>query len=187
MVPMVSTAKELDLVRALVEKEKRLLGRKGQDAPKRIKLGAMLEVPSLLFELDEVMRRVDFISVGSNDLMQFLFAADRTNARVGSRFDVLAPAPLRALRTLVRSARRHRVPVTLCGEMAGRPLEAMALIGLGFRSLSMAAASIGPVKAMILSLDAGKLQRLLDGLLKEGADTIRADLKRFAEKSHVSI
>jgi phosphotransferase system enzyme I (PtsP) len=187
MVPMVSTAKELDLVRALVEKEKRLLGRKGQDAPKRIKLGAMLEVPSLLFELDEVMRRVDFISVGSNDLMQFLFAADRTNARVGSRFDVLAPAPLRALRTLVRSAKRHRVPVTLCGEMAGRPLEAMALIGLGFRSLSMAAASIGPVKAMILSLDAGKLQRLLDGLLKEGADTIRADLKRFAEKSHVSI
>lgn len=187
MVPMVSTAKELDLVRALVEKEKRLLGRKGQDAPKRIRLGAMLEVPSLLFELDEVMRRVDFISVGSNDLMQFMFAADRTNARVGSRFDVLAPAPLRALRTLVRAARKHRVALTLCGEMAGRPLEAMALVGLGFRSLSMAAASIGPVKAMILSLDAGKLQRLLDGLLKEGAETIRADLKRFADKSHVAI
>ncbi|MEW5964125.1 MAG: phosphoenolpyruvate--protein phosphotransferase [Pseudomonadota bacterium] len=187
MVPMVSTAKELDLVRALVEKEKRLLGRKGQDAPKRIRLGAMLEVPSLLFELDEVMRRVDFISVGSNDLMQFMFAADRTNARVGSRFDVLAPAPLRALRTLVRAAKKHRVALTLCGEMAGRPLEAMALVGLGFRSLSMAAASIGPVKAMILSLDAGKLQRLLDGLLKEGAETIRADLKRFADKSHVAI
>lgn len=187
MVPMVSTAKELDLVRELVEREKRLLGRKGQDAPTRIRIGAMLEVPSLLFELDEVMRRVDFVSVGSNDLMQFLFAADRTNARVGSRFDVLTPAPLRALKTLVRAARKHRVPLTLCGEMAGRPLEAMALVGLGFRSLSMAAASIGPVKAMILSLDAGKVQRLLDGQLKEGAENIRADLKRFAEKNHVSI
>ena len=187
MIPMISDAREIDQVRAVVEKEKRLMGRKGQKPPKRIKLGAMLEVPSLLFELDELLRRVDFVSVGSNDLMQFMFAADRTNARVASRYDVLAAAPLRALKTLVRAARKHRVPVTLCGEMAGRPLEAMALVALGFRSLSMAPASVGPVKAMILSLDTGKAQKLLDDLLKQGAPSIRADLRRFAERNHVSL
>ncbi|MET0409142.1 MAG: putative PEP-binding protein, partial [Hyphomicrobium sp.] len=124
---------------------------------------------------------------GSNDLMQFLFASDRTNARVASRFDVLAPAPLRALRTLVKSAESYGVPVTLCGEMAGSPLEAMTLIALGFRSLSMAPASIGPIKSMVLSLDAGKVTAFLDDLLKEGAKDVRMSLQQFAETEHVAI
>ena len=101
----------------------------------------------------------DFVSVGSNDLMQFLFAADRGNMRVSERFDALNPAALKALKLIADAANRHEVPLTLCGEMAGRPLEAMALIGLGFRSISMAPASVGPVKAMVLSLDAGNLAR----------------------------
>jgi phosphotransferase system enzyme I (PtsP) len=111
-------------------------------------------VPALLFDLDAFLSRVDFVSIGSNDLMQFMFAADRTNARVASRFDVLTAAPLRALRMLIKAAKKHKVPLTLCGEMAGSPLEAMSLIALGLRSLSMAPASIGPIKTMILSLDA---------------------------------
>jgi phosphotransferase system enzyme I (PtsP) len=127
------------------------------------------------------------VSIGSNDLMQFLFAADRTNARVASRFDVLTPSPLRALRTLIEAAKRHDVPVTLCGEMAGSPLEAMTLIGLGLRSLSMAPASIGPIKSMILSLNAKKTAACVETLLKEGAKDVRMSLQQFAEKEGVEL
>ena len=115
----------------------------------------MIEVPSLLYELDALLPRVDFVSVGSNDLLQYFFAADRNNPRVAARYDALSAAAARALATIVEAARRHDRPLSLCGEMAGRPLEAMALIGLGYRSISMAPASIGPVKSMVLSLDAG--------------------------------
>jgi phosphotransferase system enzyme I (PtsP) len=125
--------------------------------------------------------------VGSNDLLQFLFAADRTNARVASRYDALSVAPLRALKTLVKSARRHKVPLTVCGEMAGSTLEAMALIGLGVRTLSMAPASIGPAKTMILSLDAGRVTEFLDDLLKTSAGSVRQQLERFARSEKVEI
>ena len=110
-------------------------------------VGAMIEVPSILMELDALMERVDFVSVGSNDLLQFLFAADRSNPLVASRYDPLNVAALRALRRVVKAADTHEVPVTLCGEMAADPLGAMALIGLGFRSISMAPAAIGPALA----------------------------------------
>ncbi len=126
----------------------------------------MIEVPSLLYELDALAAAVDFISVGSNDLLQYLFAADRNNPRVAARYDALSAAPLRALAVIADAARRHGRPLSLCGEMAGRPLEAMALIGLGYRSISMAPASIGPVKSMVLSLDAGALERWLAAQLR---------------------
>ncbi len=187
MIPMVSAAFEMGAIRALVEKEKAFLTKHGHVLPSTILLGAMMEVPALLFELDAFLPRVDFVSVGSNDLLQFMFAADRTNARVASRFDVLSPAPLRALKTLVRAAKKYKVPVTVCGEMAGRPIEAMTLIGLGMRSVSMAPASIGPVKAMILSLNAQKITDLVDELLKDGSKDVRLQLQRFAEKEGVEI
>ena len=119
-------------------------------------MGAMIEVPALLWQLDDLLPEVDFISVGSNDLFQFLFAADRGNANVASRFDPLSLAGAAgAARDCANRASAMDVPLTLCGELAGRPIEAMALIGLGYRSISMSAASIGPVKAMVLELDAG--------------------------------
>ena len=147
----------------------------------------MIEVPSLLYELDALLPRVDFISVGSNDLMQYLFAADRNNTRVATRYDVLSAAPLRALAAIADAARRHNRPLRLCGEMAGRPLEAMALIGLGYRSISMAPASIGPVKSMVLSLDAGALERWLQTSIRTVEGSLRAGLKRFAEEHGVEI
>ena len=187
MIPMVSAAFEMGAIRALVEKEKAFLTKHGYTLPSSILLGAMMEVPALLFELDAFLPRVDFVSVGSNDLLQFMFAADRTNARVASRFDVLSPAPLRALKTLVKAAKKYKVPVTVCGEMAGRPIEAMTLIGLGMRSVSMSPASIGPVKAMILSLNAEKITALVDELLKDGSKDVRLQLQRFAENEGVEI
>jgi phosphotransferase system enzyme I (PtsP) len=187
MIPMVSASYELGAIRSLVDREKAFLSKHGHALPSNILIGAMFEVPALLFELDTFLTRVDFVSIGSNDLMQFLFAADRTNARVASRFDVLTPAPLRALRALVKAAKKYKVPVTLCGEMAGSPLEAMTLIGLGLRSLSMAPASIGPIKTMLLSLDAEKTTTFVDELLKEGAKDVRVALQQFAESEHVAI
>lgn len=187
MIPMVTAAAEMPPVRALIEKEVTFLKKHGYTLPSKLLVGAMLEVPALLFELDEFLPQVDFISVGSNDLLQFLFAADRTNGRVASRFDVLSAAPLRALRSLVKAARKHRVPINVCGEMAGRPIEAMTLIGLGIRSLSMAPASVGPVKAMILSMDVGKVTDKVENLLKAGSENVRDELEKFAESQGIEL
>ncbi|WP_244500143.1 phosphoenolpyruvate--protein phosphotransferase [Methyloceanibacter superfactus] len=187
MLPMISDVSEFEAARRLIDREVKILMRHGRPEPKRLMVGAMIEVPALLWQLDSVLPLADFASVGSNDLMQFLFAADRGNVRVSDRFDSLNPAALKAFRHIVRSADKHDVPLTLCGEMAGKPLEAMALIGLGFRSISMAPASVGPVKAMILSLDAGNLQQRLDELLDTKKTSLREDLKRFAADSGVQI
>ena len=187
MVPMITTAAEMVEVKELFDRELGHIRRKGMPSPERVKLGAMLEVPSLLFELDDLFKTVDFVSIGSNDLMQFMFAADRTNALVASRYDVLAAAPLRALKQVVDSSRRHNVPLTVCGEMAGRPLEALALIGLGVRSISMAPAAVGSVKAMILSLDASEVESELDRLISRGEKNIRKALSRFARKAGIEV
>ena len=187
MIPMVAAGYEMVAVRGLIDQEKTFLTTHGHDLPSEIQIGAMFEVPSLLFDLDAFLPQVDFVSIGSNDLVQFLFAADRTNARVASRFDAISPPPLRALRTLVKAAKKYKTPVTVCGEIAGRPLEAMALIALGLRSLSMAPASIGPIKSMILSLDADKASICVEDLLKSDARDMRARLLEFAESHGVDV
>jgi phosphotransferase system enzyme I (PtsP) len=187
MLPMISDVSELELARSLIDREMTLLKKHGHSEPKTLMVGAMIEVPALMWQLDSVLRLADFASVGSNDLLQFLFAADRGNARVADRFDSMHPAVLRALRQIVLAAEMHEVPLTLCGEMAGKPLEAMALIGLGFRSISMAPASVGPVKAMVLSLDAGNLKEKLEALLESRTTSVREDLRRFAAETGVQI
>ena len=187
MLPMIADVSEFEEARALIDREVKILLRHGRPEPKKLMVGAMIEVPALLWQLDRVLPLADFASVGSNDLMQFLFAADRGNMRVAERFDPLNPASLKALRQIVEGASKHSVPLTLCGEMAGKPLEAMALIGLGFRSISMAPASVGPVKAMILSLDAGSLKERLEELLESKDTSLREDLRRFAAEKGVQI
>jgi phosphotransferase system enzyme I (PtsP) len=187
LLPMVTAVGEVDMARAVVNRELDLLQRRTAAGPTRVLLGAMIEVPSLLYELDALMPRVDFVSVGSNDLLQYFFAADRNNPRVASRYDALSAAPLRALAAIADAARRHDRPLSLCGEMAGRPLEAMALIGLGYRSISMAPASVGPVKSTILSLDAGGLQRWLADVIRTAEGSVRAQLKRYAEEHAVEV
>jgi phosphotransferase system enzyme I (PtsP) len=156
-----------------------------------LKVGAMLEVPALLFQLPALVERVDFLSVGSNDLVQFLFASDRGNPRLAQRYDVLAPPVVSLLGQLVETCRRARggkgISLTLCGEMAGDALEAMALIGLGFRQLSMAAPNVGPVKAMVRSLELCRLAEYL-GELRESCDhSLRSKLLGFARDHGVAI
>jgi len=187
MLPMISEVSEFQAARALIDREVALLSKHGRPEPSKLMVGTMIEVPALLWQLDHLLPLADFVSVGSNDLVQFLFAADRGNERVAARFDSLSPSVLRAFRRIVREAERFETPLTLCGEMAGKPLEAMTLIGLGFRSISMSPASIGPVKAMVLSLDAGTLRERLDEMLEDQTASLREELKRFAAKTGVQI
>jgi phosphotransferase system enzyme I (PtsP) len=189
MFPMVATCDEFARAKAVVEREKSYLARHGHPLPEELKLGVMLEVPSLLFQIEEICRIADFISVGSNDLMQFLFAVDRENRLVANRFDPLSAPSLRALKLIADTAVRLGCPVTVCGEIGGRPLEALALVGLGFRSLSMSAAAIGPVKAMILGAEVGGVAALLDSELARdgGGETLRPKLLRFVEHHGIPI
>ncbi len=189
LLPMITEVSEIDAAKSLIERERELMRQRGREEPAQVRIGVMIEVPALLYDIDSVLPRVDFASVGSNDLMQYLFAADRGNDRVARRYDPLSLPALRALSTIVAASKRHGKAVTLCGEMAGRPIEAMALLGLGFRSLSMSASSIGPVKSMLLGLDSAALSARLRGLLEtshSGVD-VRAELRRFAATSGIEL
>jgi phosphotransferase system enzyme I (PtsP) len=189
MFPMVAAVSEFDEARDIVERELARLEKTGHPRPETVKLGAMVEVPSLLFQLDEILSRVDFLSVGSNDLMQFLFAVDRGNARVSGRFDPLSPAFLRCLGQIVQKAGEAGKPVTLCGEIGARPLEAMALIGIGYRELSMSPAAIGPVKSILLELDAAEIASVVRPLVARtvGPHTIRAELQEYAARRGLQV
>ena len=125
----------------------------------------MVEVPALLFQLDELFSRVDFLSVGSNDLVQFLYAADRGNSWVADRFDPISVPVLRALRDIIDKGREHGKPVTLCGELASKPIGALALVALGYRTLSVSPSALGPIKAMLLDVNAKESGELVRGML----------------------
>jgi phosphotransferase system enzyme I (PtsP) len=189
MLPMIATVDEFLRARTIVDREQAMLVKQGHVPPLSLQLGVMVEVPSLLFELPEIVREADFLSIGTNDLMQFLFAADRENKRVADRFDPLGVGALRALRSIVEAAADANCPVTVCGEMGGKPLETLALIGLGYRAFSMSAASIGPVKAMLRALDVGKLTERIDWMLAsgEGAASLRPQLAAFAAEFKVPV
>jgi phosphotransferase system enzyme I (PtsP) len=182
MFPMIAMVEEFDKAKALVEVELTHLRRHGHALPERVQIGTMLEVPALLFQLDELLSRVDFLSVGSNDLMQFLYAADRGNARVSQRFDPLSAPVLRALKDIADKARKHGKPVALCGELASQPIGALALAILGYRSLSLSPSAVGPVKALLLDLDCRKGETAILPFLEQpvGSVSIRHKLQGFA-------
>jgi phosphotransferase system, enzyme I, PtsP len=182
MFPMIAMVEEFDKAKSLVEIELTHLRRHGHPLPERVEIGTMLEVPSLLFQLDELLERVDFLSVGSNDLMQFLYAADRGNVRVSERFDPLSAPVLRALKDVADRAKKHGKPVALCGELASQPIGALALAILGYRSLSLSPSAVGPVKALLLDLDCKKGEEAILPFLAQpvGSVSIRHKLESFA-------
>jgi phosphotransferase system enzyme I (PtsP) len=182
MFPMIAMVEEFDKAKSLVEMELTHLRRHGHALPERVQIGTMLEVPALLFQLDELLTRVDFLSVGSNDLMQFLYAADRGNARVSQRFDPLSAPVLRALKDIADKGRKHGKPVALCGELASQPIGALALAILGYRSLSLSPSAVGPVKALLLDLDCRKGESAILPFLDQpvGSVSIRHKLEGFA-------
>ncbi|MDE2362554.1 MAG: phosphoenolpyruvate--protein phosphotransferase [Hyphomicrobiales bacterium] len=189
MFPMVATIREFEAARDVAMREVAYLRKHGHGTPEPLRLGVMVEVPSLLWELGPLCARADFLSVGSNDLIQYLFAADRDNKRVASRFDSLSPPALRALRAIAEAGHLSGTPVTLCGEMGGKPLDALALAAIGYRSLSMSPASIGPVKAAIMAVDLQELSQFLQPMIDEADDRapLRERLRTFVEQRGVPL
>ncbi len=187
MFPMVTDVSEFLAARAMLDKEVDRFERLGRDLPARTRVGCMLEVPALAWQLKNLLPHLDFVSIGSNDLIQFLFAWDRNNPRIANRYEVLSPMVLSFMRDIIIKCDAAGVPVSLCGEMSGHPVEAMALIGLGLRTLSMAASSLGPVKMMIRRLDAGELASHLPGLMESQNRSVREELCGFAEAHGVPI
>jgi phosphotransferase system enzyme I (PtsP) len=185
LLPMVSDVSEFNQARALIDREMERARVLALPQPRQVLVGAMLEVPALAFMLPQIMRSADFVSIGSNDLLSLAFAVDRTNPRVARRYDTLSPAALTLIRQIVRSAAELSGEVSLCGEMAGRPLEAMALIGLGLRTLSMSPGQIGPVKMMVRSLDLGEVSQFVDRLCGRTDHSLRPRLMAFAAERGV--
>ena len=187
MFPMVSEPWEYEQARALVEHQREWLLSQRKKVPVGVRYGAMLEVPALAEVLDLLLPRLDFLSIGTNDLTQFLFAADRAHPRLAERYDWLSIAILRFLDRVVRACEAFKVPVGVCGEMGGRTLEAMALVGLGVRRLSITPASVGPVKAMIRAIDAAELQALMRELLDGGIVDVRGALMQWAADRSIEL
>jgi phosphotransferase system, enzyme I, PtsP len=180
LLPMVSDVDEFNRARALIDRELERARLLGLIRPIQVLVGAMLEVPALAFMLPQLMRSADFVSIGSNDLLSLAFAVDRTNPRVSKRYDNLNPASLTLIRLIVNSAAENSGDLSLCGEMAGRPLDAMALLGLGIRTLSMQPGQIGPIKMMIRSLHLGEVAAFVDRLCNRTDHSLRTRLSAFA-------
>ena len=187
MFPMIAEVAELLQARGLLDLELERARRRGQAVPHRLRVGVMFEVPALAWQLDSLLPHVDFISVGTNDLLQFLYAADRGNARLAGRYDSLSPALLRLLHSVVEKTRPAGVDLAVCGEMAGRPVEALALLAVGVRTLSMSPGSIGPVKAMIRSLDLAEATCFVRSALSQPDRPLRETLRLFASDHSIEI
>ncbi len=189
MFPMVATVAEFRAARALLLAE----AKRVRPTPERLTIGTMLEVPALLWQLPELLAEADFVSVGSNDLLQFLFAADRGAPDLAGRYDLLSPAVFDLLEQLIWAAAAARggegVPVSLCGEAAGRPIEAMALVGLGFRTLSMPAAGLSGVKALLGDLDLAEFRAVLSAIRRTagGAASLRGPITVWAREHGLDV
>jgi phosphotransferase system, enzyme I, PtsP len=180
MFPMVSEPWEFDNAKAIFEGQMTFLGKLKKQLPSKVRYGAMLEVPALAETLDILLPKIQFLSIGTNDLTQFLFAADRADPRLAERYDWLSPAILRFIKRVVDTTDGHGVDVAVCGEMGGRSLEALALIGLGIRRLSITPAAVGPVKAMIRSTDHAAIKNKMTELLTSPTQNLRSDLLAWA-------
>jgi phosphotransferase system enzyme I (PtsP) len=180
MFPMVTEIAEFDACRRLLEAEVKRCKAAGQKLPEPLLVGAMVEVPALLWQLPELLDRADFLSVGSNDLQQFLFAADRDNPAAAGRYDTLAPAMVRVLTEVARVAAAAGKPFSLCGEMAGDPIAAMALIALGYRSLSMSPPRVLPMRAAIRNLNFAGLAAYWQSVRHLDGGALRSALTDYA-------
>ncbi len=176
MFPFIAQLSEYSTARHLFEQELDA----AEARPLEVKIGMMIEIPSILWQLDAVMQQVDFVSIGSNDLMQFLFACDRGAPHMAGAYDTLSPVMLRIVHEVVSKASAHSVEASFCGEMARNPLDALGLIGVGVRTLSVSASAIGPLKAMIRSLTLSNLTDYVHYLLNSTEPSVRQWLAAYA-------
>jgi len=182
MFPFVAQFEEFQQAKAMldsvIENEKRL----GHRVPSELKVGAMLETPSLAFAPNQFFEMTDFISIGGNDLKQFFFAADRENERVRSRYDTLNVSFLTFLELICKRCFALKTPVSFCGEDAGKPLEALCFAAMGLRTMSMRPASIGPVKNMLRSIDLSEARKVIDAARISGEQSVRGAMQAWLDK-----
>ena len=183
MIPFIAQVSEFELAKRLFDQELEEAAVK----PSMVKIGIMIEIPSILWQLDALMRQVDFVSIGSNDLMQFLFACDRGATHMADSYDTLSPVMLRVVHEVVDKAAAHGVEVSFCGEMARKALDSLALIGLGVRNLSVSASSIGPLKAMIRSVTLAELGDYMRYLASLSEPSVRHWLAAYARDHGVEV
>ncbi len=187
MFPMVSDVGEYKTAQGILMAEYDRLAQGGEPVPDKLALGVMLEVPALAMQLDWLLPHVDFISIGTNDLLQFFFAADRGNSLVDGRYDPLSPAFLRFLRRIIYECDQANVPVSVCGEMAGNTLDALGLIGVGCRSLSTSPAATGSIRALVRSLSVNQVTEFVSSRLNADVRSIRSALRDFAADNQIQI
>jgi phosphotransferase system enzyme I (PtsP) len=180
MFPMVSEPWEYDAAREVFQSQIAHLKRLKKSLPEAIRYGVMLEVPALAEMLDVLLPKISFISIGTNDLTQFLFAADRANPKLAERYDWLSPSILRFMRRVVREVVGHPVDLAVCGEMGGRRLEALALLGIGIRRLSITPAAVGPIKELVRQVDLGEIGAAMEGWLAQPPASLRETLRDWA-------
>jgi phosphotransferase system, enzyme I, PtsP len=180
MFPMVATVAEFRAARALLEAE----AARVRPQPSKLNVGTMLEVPALMWQLPALLREADFISVGTNDLLQFLFAADRGTPALAGRYDLLSPPVIELLAQLVAAAAEAGKPLSVCGEAASRPLEALTMVGLGISTLSMSASGLLPVKALLADVDLAAFRAVLDAIRRtaSGAASVREPIAAWARE-----
>ena len=176
MFPFVAQFDEFREARAQIDAVLAREARAGRPAPSDLKVGAMLETPSLAFAPNQFFRTADFISIGGNDLKQFFFAADRENEKVRRRYDTLNVSYLTFIEQIARRCDENETPVSFCGEDAGRPVEALAFVAMGLRSLSMRPPSIGPVKQLLRAVDLREVRGVIDIARNSGAQSVRPAL-----------
>ena len=181
MFPMVSEPWEFDAAKAVFDEQLAYLRAQKKLLPERIHFGAMLEVPALAEVLDLLLPKLSFLSIGTNDLTQFLFAADRANPKLAERYDWLSPSILRFLRRVMQNSVGSGVDIGVCGEMGGRRLEALALMGIGYRRLSITPAAVGPIKELVRKVDLAELTASMTGWLADPALNLRAELAAWAD------
>ncbi|WP_324261446.1 phosphoenolpyruvate--protein phosphotransferase [Altererythrobacter sp. H2] len=182
MFPMVSEPWEFDAAKAVFDEQLQFQRRHRKLLPEAIRYGAMLEVPALAEVLDLLMPKLSFLSVGTNDLTQFLFAADRANPKLAERYDWLSPAILRFLRRVSQAVAGQGVDLGVCGEMGGRRLEALALLGIGFRRLSITPVSVGPIKELVRKVDLDEITAAMNNWLAVPPPDMRAALSEWASE-----
>jgi phosphotransferase system enzyme I (PtsP) len=187
MFPMVSEPWEFDAAKAVFDSQLEFLKKTRHTLPEAIRYGVMLEVPSLAEMLDVLIPKLSFISVGTNDLTQFLFAADRANPKLAERYDWVSPAILRFLRRVVAATVGQPVQLGVCGEMGGRRLEALALLGIGIRRLSITPAAVGPIKELVRKVDTKEIGQAMAGWLASPPPDLRTSLQKWAEEREIEV
>jgi phosphotransferase system enzyme I (PtsP) len=183
MFPMVATVAEFRAAKTLLLAE----AKRVRPAPGTLRIGTMLEVPALMWQLPELVKEADFISVGTNDLLQFLFAADRGTPSLYERYDFLSQPVLDLIEQLVVATQGTCVPVSVCGEAASRPLEALVLAALGVTTLSMPASGILPIKAMFAQVDLVSFRSVLTAIRRGGGFGLRDAVATWAREQAIIV